>query len=60
MKNNLKIIVTSLALIALTACNDDNNFIPKPSSYLNTNFPKHEYVKFELKRRRRRKRITTK
>jgi len=47
MKNNLKIIVTSLSLFGLTACNDDNNYIPKPSSYLNTNFPEHSYVKFD-------------
>ena len=47
MKNNLKIIVTSIALFGLNACNDDDNYIPKPSSYLNTNFPSHEYVRFD-------------
>jgi gliding motility-associated lipoprotein GldD len=47
MKNNLKIFVTSLSLFGLTACNDDDNYIPKPSSYLNTNFPEHSYVKFD-------------
>ncbi len=47
MKNNLKIIVTSLSLFGLTACNNDDNYIPKPSSYLNTNFPEHAYVKFD-------------
>ena len=47
MRNNLKIIVTSLALFGLNACNDDDNYIPKPSSYLNTNFPQHDYVKFD-------------
>lgn len=46
MKNNLKIIITGLTILSLTSCNSDSNYIPKPSTYLNTNLPKHEYIYF--------------
>lgn len=45
MRNNLKKIVITLTLFSLNACSDNDNFIPKPPTYLNTNFPEHEFIK---------------
>lgn len=42
----MKVLFFTLCILVLTACDNSDNFIPKPPTYLRLDIPKYSYVKF--------------